>query len=192
MRLELSTVFKRLIALALLGAVCVTAYAFVAQPLWVRYEQYRQSSAQLEALLVRYRHVGGSAQALQAELDELRSHPVSQSGYLSGASGALAAAELQNHVKAIVKSAGGELKSTQILPIGDEGDFVRIAIRIQMPVRMDPLHKILHALESGQPFVFIDNVDIRRRKTRRRRRPEGDVGLDVRLDVYGYMRAGAA
>lgn len=192
MRPALPTALGRVVALALLAAVGAAAYGFVAGPLAARYQHDRQSSAQSSELLVKYRRIGAAADGLRAELAELRRRQAAQGGYLEGASSALAAAGLQNHVKAIVRSTGGELRSTQILPIQDEGEFVRIAIRVQMPVRIEPLQQILYNLERGKPFVFIDNIDIRRRKTRRRKiEPETDIELDVRFDAYGYLRAEA-
>ncbi len=193
MRMELPTIVGRVFALALFAAVSATGYSLVAEPLWARYQHDRQSSVQSSELLVNYRRIGAAVDGLQSEFEELGRRQATQGRYLEGASSALAAAALQNHVKAIVNATGGVLRSTQILPVRDEGEFVRISIRIQLPVRLEALHKILYTLESGKPFVFVDNIDIRRRKSRRRRKgPESEVELDVRLDVFGYMRADAA
>jgi hypothetical protein len=47
-------------------------------------------------------------------------------------------------------------------------------------------------LEAGQPFLFVDSVDISSRQARRRRRNQKtvaeNVDLSINYDVYGYMR----
>ncbi len=189
MKLELSPLQSRVVALTVLVMVCAAFYGLVVQPVWAKHQLYRQSIAQSKALLVKYRRIGAGLRDLRKELEELPKRQATQGVYLHGASDALAAAELQNHVKGIVTSTGGELRSTQILPIRNEEKFTRIAIRVQMRGRIDTLQKMFYILEAGKPFVFIDNFDIRRRKVRRRQNePERDVKLDVRFDLYGYMR----
>ncbi len=189
MTLKPMSILSRALALALLAAVCISAYAFVAQPIWARYESYRQSSVQSKELLAGYQRIGATAAALQTELIDLRSRQVVGGGYLAGASGSLAAAELQNHVKSIVSSAGAELRSTQILPLSDSGAVRRVGIRVQLPAQIGSLQRIAYALEGGKPYLFIDNVDIRRRKARKRAvAPEKEVDLEIRLDLYGYMQ----
>ena len=151
---------------------------------------FRQSRIQSTELLVKYQRIGSTVEALEVELAGLQIAQASQAGYLPGDSSALAAAELQNHVKNIVRSPGEELRSTQVLPVHEEAGVTRVAIRVQLPIRMQGLQEVLHTLESGVPFIFIDNVDVRRRKTSRRRLDTiEDVYLDVRFDITGYMRS---
>ena len=72
---------------------------------------------------------------------------------------------------------------------------MRTRAGLVMAVEVDPVTEQwrvagVKELEGGMPLVFIDNLDIRRRKTSRRRIDENqDVYMDVRFDVTGYMRA---
>ena len=53
------------------------------------------------------------------------------------------------------------------------------------------LHPILYALESERPFVFLDNLDVRNRRARRRAELEDlDPQLTIRFDLSGYLRPG--
>ena len=182
--------FSRALALAILAGTLAILYAVLVEPLWSSHQNFQQSRIQSTALLAKYQRIGNAVEALEAELAELRIAQASQAGYFSGDSSALAAAELQNLVKNIVRSAGEELRSTQVLPVRGEAGVTRIAIRVQLPIRMPGLQEVLHALESGIPFIFIDNVDVRRRKTNRRRLDTDEADyLDVRFDITGYMRS---
>lgn len=181
--------FARLLALVLLVGVCAGAYVAVVEPLWSDYRSSQQSRLQSAELLARYQRLGGSVEALEAKLAALLSAQAAQGGYLTGESSALAAASLQNLVKNIVGSTGEKIRSTQVLPVQRESGLMRIAIRVQVPIRIGGLRRVLHALEGGMPLVFIDNLDIRRRKVGRRRIEENeDVYMDVRFEVIGYLR----
>ena len=190
MRPGASTLFSRSLAVALLIGMGGALYAGIIEPLWDSHRNFRQTRVSSAELLAKYQKIARAVDALEGELAALRISQASQAGYLPGDSSALAAAELQTLVKNIVRSVGEDLRSTQILPVNEEAGVTRVAIRVQLPVRMQGLQKVLHTLESGVPFIFIDNVDVRRRKTSRRLlNTNEEVYLDVRFDITGYMRS---
>jgi len=200
--MSLSPLLSRALALAILGAFLWAAGALAVAPLVAKYRLNQETIARSGELLQRYRRLGRARPMLEAQLAEVRERLAPAGLYLAGASDALVAAELQNRVKAVVEEGGGKLNSTQILAARDEGSFRRVAIRVQMTVTVEPLQAVFYGLESAQPYLFVDNVDIRRRVTKRRRRqrrdqpaataPEGESQLTVRFDLYGYTRGGGA
>ena len=190
MRPGSSTLFSRALAVALLIGMGAVLYAVIIEPLWSSHQNFRQSRISSTEKLAKYQQIARAVNALEAELAALQIAQTSQAGYLPGDSSALAAAELQTLVKNIVRAAGEDLRSTQILPVKEEAGVTRVAIRVQLPVRIQSLQEVLHTLESGVPFIFIDNVDVRRRKTSRRlKNTNQEVYLDVRFDITGYMRS---
>jgi Type II secretion system (T2SS), protein M subtype b len=75
----------------------------------------------------------------------------------------------------------------------DEEGFRRISLRIQMTATTEELFKTLYALETGTPVLFVENLDIRSRYTRRRTN-QADLQmvqdaplLIVGFDLSGYM-----
>lgn len=190
MRQRSSSLFSRVLALALAVGASAILYAVLIEPLWISHQNSRQSRLQSAEHLAKYQRLGGAVEALKAELAAVQTAQASQAGYFPGESSSLAAAELQNHVKNIVRSAGEELKSTQVMPVQKEAGSGRVTIQVQLPIRIGGLQQVLHSLESGMPFIFIDNVDIRRRQAglRGRQDKNADVYLDVRFDLTGYMR----
>ncbi len=195
-----SPILGRLLALAILVAVVAGAYEFVFAPLSGRFAEYRESIAQSRELYVKYQQIAAGQTELETQLDALKRRERAEGGYLEGASETLAAAGLQNRLKSLFARAGGALKSLQILPAKPEEAFLRITVRAQLSADTNALRQILHALEADTPFLFVENVDLRKKKQRRRRRrrrqqeaaPVFDPGvLEVRFDVYSYMRAPA-
>jgi general secretion pathway protein M len=185
----------RLAALAILLALGWGAYVIALEPLYGRHRLQERIIAERQDLERRYMRIGAGRPALEAERDEVGRRLSPAGLYLEAASDSLVAAELQNRAKAAVEGSGGKLTSTQILAARDEGNFRRIGIRVQMTVTIEPLQNVLYTLESAKPYLFVDNLDVRRRVQRRRRRrnqtqPEAESRLTVRFDIYGYIRNG--
>lgn len=183
---------SRVIALILLVGVIAVPYVFIAQPLLAKQQENRDTIAQYRDQLRSYRRIAANRPQLQTRYEQLQRDPISQGAYLSGESEALVAAKLQNRVKTIIEANGGQLASTQILQSGDEDGFRVVTIRVRMTADIDSASKIFYALEAGQPFLFVDSVDISSRQARRRRRNQKtvaeNVDLSINYDVYGYMR----
>jgi general secretion pathway protein M len=179
---------SRAFALGILLALLLLAFFGVVSPLLGAYRQANAESEQYRAALEHTRHAAADLAALHAELARLKEHQASAVGFMRSANPSLAAAELQNRIKSSVEAAHGELRSTQILPARDEGAFRRISIRGQIAVNTAALQRVFYELESATPFLFLDNVEIRARPARRSTTPDDDPVLEVRFDLYGYMR----
>jgi len=186
--MALSPKLSRAFALTILVALLSFIYFGVVQPLLDHYAEALSSRAQLESALARARQTSRNLSELQAELARLKGHGVSGAGAIQSPNESLAAAELQNRIKSSVEGARGELRSTQILPSREEGAFQRISIRGQISVNLEALQRIFHEFESASPLLFLDNVDIRVRPERRSEVTTDNPVLDVRFDLYGYIR----
>lgn len=179
---------SRLLALGILAALLLLVFFGFVSPLLDAYRQAGAASEQYRAALEHTRNTGSDLAGLRAELARLKEHQASAVGFMQGSNPSLATADLQNRIKSSVEAARGELRSTQILPARDEGAFRRISIRGQIAVNMAALQRVFYDLESATPFLFLDNVEIRSRPARRSTSPDDDPVLEVRFDLYGYMR----
>jgi general secretion pathway protein M len=191
---KLSLPARRVIAIALLIAAIALPWRLIVLPVAARFAESAEQVATQEDMLLRYRRLADSRDALRQQLQVLQAQPASQEGYLTGESGTLVAAELQNLVRTIVERNGGRLESTQILPPTTEGQFQRITLRVRMSTDTEGVSHIFYELESMLPYLFIDGLDIVSRDRRGSRRPDGDTTepdtLSVTYDVYGFLRAG--
>lgn len=182
---------SRATALALLFGLILLAYAVVVAPLVAGYRQSEGAVAEARELLAGYRSVAARRDQLEAQLAALADRQDDSGLYLAGATDALAAAALQDDVKGAIEAGGGNLRSIQILPAEDEEGFRRVGVRVQLTATVNDLLRILHGIEAGRPFLFVDALEINNRRARRRNRDEAetmDPVLLVRLDVAGYQQ----
>jgi len=178
---------SRTLAISILVAIVGASYAFVIAPVLDEYLSTSQSVEAMRGVLERYRQKADQLPALHARLAELRRRSASASGFLQNASDALAAVQIQERVKALVGSAPGALKSTQVLPVQEEGKFRRVAIRVDMTMDVAAAQRFFYAIETGSPALFFDNLDIHG-PTIASREDQLKGVLNVKIDVYGYLR----
>jgi general secretion pathway protein M len=195
--LQPGSLLSRTLALVLLGLALVGAARLVVAPLVAAFQENAASIEEAEGLLQRYRALAEQRPAMAKRLATQEERAASAAGYLQGPSDALAAAQLQDRVKSVIEGAGGELRSTQILParpVEEDGGIRRAALRVQFAVTIGGLAETLYELESGQPYLLIDQLSVREQRTRRQRRdePEAEAQLDITLELSGYLRAAPA
>jgi general secretion pathway protein M len=192
--LQPGSLLSRTLALVLLALALLGGFRLVVAPLMAAFQDNAGRIEENEALLQRYLALAEQRQAMSDRLGAQQELAASAAGYLEGPSDALAAAQLQDRVKSVIEGAGGELRSTQILPAvavaGDAG-IRRAALRVQFAVTIAGLAETLYELESGQPYLLIEQLTVREQRTRRRRRdePESEASLDISLELSGYLHA---
>ncbi len=181
---------RRVLALSLLAALLGTGYLLLIAPVAAERALNAESIADDRDLLERLDRLAAMRSGLAARLDAVRRQQAAQAFYLTEATDALAAAELQERVRAVIAGGGVTLRSIQILPAQDEEGFRRIAIRVQVSTALEGLFEIAYALETTKPLLFIDNVDVQSRMVRQTTTgPAPDPMLAVTLDLYGYRPA---
>lgn len=190
--LQPGSVLSRTVAIALLAIALLAGYRMIMAPVLNAFRDGKARIEQAEELLQRYEALAQQRPLLNDRLAEQEERAASAAGYLQGPSDALAAAELQDRVKSVIEAAGGELRSTQILPAEQpEADLGvrRTTLRVHFVVTIEGLEESLYELETGQPYLVIDDVTVRQERVRRRRsEPRAQPMLDVSLQLFGYLR----
>ena len=182
--LHLSPSVRRLLALAIPVLLLGMVYAMLVRPSLAELSANSKAVSQLTDSLARYRQIAARGPELAQQADELRKTGAESEGYLPGESEAVAGAALQDRLKGLVARSGGQLGSIQILPAQQEGDARRITARGEMTLGTEGLRQVLYSIESDQPYLFIDSIDVRGAAGP----AGGDAALDIRFDVTGYMR----
>jgi general secretion pathway protein M len=181
------------LAVAILVGVLALPYLLVVAPVLDLYRSAEQELADARAQLGRAAVFASRVERLRAMLATLEQGNANRAEFLRGQNESLAAAQLQNQLKQFVDAAQAELKSTQTLPARKEGTLSRVTVRAQLTSSMAGVQAVIYAIESFSPRLFIDNLDIRARpQARGGQISRDDVLLDVRFDVYGYLRGGQA
>ena len=66
--------------------------------------------------------------------------------------------------------------------------FVRASVQVRLRCGMPELAAVLHALESGSPQLFVENLELLSRASYLGAAKEAG-GLDVSFTLYGYLLA---
>ncbi len=189
MSFELPPWASKLLGVALSLAVLGASYLYIVSPVLAAYRNAEESLVETRGLVERYEGLALGKAVHQDRLEELRIRQTGTGSYLSGATDALAAAELQERIRGLVIRHGGQLRSIQNLPARSDGGFRGIAVRVQFSANLSSFHLLLYELESEKPFVFVDNLDVRNRRGNRQAALENlDPQLMIRFDLSGYLR----
>lgn len=143
--------------------------------------------------LQRLQNIAAQRPRLEAELQKVQQAADQTQYYIQASTPAVGAAELQKLVKRIIDTQGGNLVSTQAMPVKQDGQLLRIAIRVRLGLELDQLAGIMHALEQGRPLLFIEDLSMRYRKPRGRTTRQlvpPKPNLDIFFILTGYMREG--
>jgi len=115
-----------------------------------------------------------------------------KSGLLNKQStGALASAELQEFIKKTIVEAGGQLSSTQALPVTIKNEFSRITVSVRMTGNSQVLRAVLYKIETSTPLIIINQIEIRPiRGIRSRMTQQIELSneLDINFQAVSFMR----
>jgi len=115
-----------------------------------------------------------------------------ESGYLnSQETEALASADVQELIKKVIVEAGGQLSSTQVLPVTNKNDFSRITVSVRMTGSSEVLRSVLYQIETSTPLIIIDQLDIRpMRGVRNRKTHQIDPSneLNINFQAVSFMK----
>lgn len=180
---------SRLAAIGLLAAVIAAVAVFAVMPTLQAYDDTEIALARAKEQVIGFERVARGRSAYAARLEELTARESASQVYLQGETDALAAARLQDQVSGVIERHGGTVRSIQSLPGQDDEDFRRVSVRVQFTGTTESLFQAVYSLETARPFVFIDNLDIRNRRSRRRANRQSDnPALNVTLDLSGFVR----
>jgi general secretion pathway protein M len=114
---------------------------------------------------------------------------MSGSPFLEGRTVTVAGAALQQRVVAAVRDAGGNVLSSQVDLQGSQAKQGYISLSVNCEVGQGALQQLLYDLESGMPFLFIDQLVVQLPQS------GGGVGVEteaarmrVQIDVSGQWQ----
>ncbi len=180
---------RRLAILVLVAAVLLIAGP-VAGLVWYVNHYYDVKLAEKQDRIERFQRIASTRAAVSRQLDAMRAKETRKFFLRTGAT-ALSAAEAQEAVSSIVNSSGGKLITMQAPTSREEGRYRQVTTVVQMTANVQALRRILHALESNMPYLFVDNVTIRSQVTGQHRSAPGqEPEMFVSFDVSGYTPLG--
>lgn len=105
--------------------------------------------------------------------------------------GALASAEVQEFIKKTIVEAGGQLSSTQALPVITKNEFSRLTVSVRMTGNSEVLRAVLYKIETSAPLIIINQIDIRPMRgirNRMTRQIDQSNELSINFQAVSFMR----
>lgn len=151
---------------------------------------------QLREQQQRYAGLLSQGDALKQQLEQARNDPASSTSLLPGDDPSAVAADLMQRVADLISShasTGGGCSLTQRMPITPEQDgaepYRQVKVSLTLECAIEPLTAILHELEYQRPFLFVDEMSIRRGADAPLKGGAGK--LVAHLLVRGYLQPAA-
>jgi general secretion pathway protein M len=181
---------SRQLAGGLLLLALIVGVALVAVPTWYFYNRYDRELADRREKVERFGRIAGTRADIARQLEAMRAKDTRKFFLRSGAP-ALSVAEAQEIIRGMVESSGGRLITMQALPSKDEGRYRQVSAQVQLAANIHALRKILHAIETHVPLLFIENLMVKTQVPGNfKPGPGAEPEMFVTFDVHGYSLAG--
>jgi general secretion pathway protein M len=195
---ELSPRERRGAALIVLALLLWTAWWLLVQSWFL--DPLNALNEQADALRTqqqRYAAILQQRDGLEQQLQAARRDPSSRTSLLPGEDPSAVAADLMQRSLDLVKAhadQGPGCEVTQRMPITPDRDsaepYRQVKVSLTLECAMEPLANLLHDFEYGQPFLFVDNLSLRRATSAP---ASGGAGrLQVHLLLRGYLQQAPA
>lgn len=182
---------QRWLAVALLVAVILVVSLVVIVPVVNKGLELHEAKNNLVFRLQQYERILAKKDAVNESMNAIKDQ-YQKGGLLNRQStGALASAEVQEFIKKTIVEAGGQLSSTQALPLGTKNEFSRITVSVRMTGNSEVLRAVLYKIETSIPLIIIDQIEIRpmrgvRSKITRQIEPSNE--LNINFQAVSFMR----
>lgn len=186
----MSPAVSRLAALLVLAIALLVGWGVTVEPYRALLAAQDEALAERRERLERLTRIAGGVPALTRALDTVAAAPVAGDPYLSGASDPLAAAALHGLLGRLAEQAGVAVSMVTPVAATDAREAGRIALSVGASGPLDGVQRLLHAVETERPLLFVEELElVNPSTTATQLAPSGQPMVSVRLRVAGYRRA---
>jgi general secretion pathway protein M len=178
---------ERIVALVILALVILAAHAVLVAPLVALYDAREKRIEILSMRALRVAAQNGTGDEAARQLATVESSGQARAIFWPGATEAVAAATLQEQMRALLAEAGAEVQSTEALPPVADGNFSRIALKLRFSGDIDQVSRVVHGIETMKPALVIERLAIHGQNSTREDAP----GLLVEMQLFGFAESGA-
>ncbi|MGZ5010231.1 MAG: type II secretion system protein GspM [Methylobacter sp.] len=198
---------QRWLAVALLLAAILLVILAVIVPVVNKGLELHETRNSLVFKLQQYERVLAIKDAVIENMTAIKEQYQARGLLNRQSTGALASAELQDFIKRTIVEAGGQLSSTQALPVsafspgngrssasvqsGAKNEFNRITVSVRMTGNSKVLRSVLYKIETSTPLIIINQIEIRPVRgvrSRTTRQIELSNELDINFQAVSFMR----
>lgn len=145
----------------------------------------------------RFRETSKQRAEIEKRLTDVRNFEQSNQAFLAQTDPAGAAADLIQRMKQAVSEHGGtdqnrcQVLTHQQLSGGKPELYEKVTVQVRMRCDLEPLSSIIYQLESGKPYLFVEQLMIYKQNygyvAPGQKQPQQSA-LDIRFNLSGYMR----
>lgn len=182
---------QRWLAVGLLIAVILIVSLVVIMPVVNKGLELHEAKNNLVFRLQQYERILARKDAVIASMNAIKEQHHERGLLNSQGTGALASAEVQEFIKKAIVEAGGQLSSTQALPVNTKNEFTRITVSVRMTGNSEVLRAVLHKIEASIPLIIINQIDIRPMRgirSRSTRQIEPSNELNINFQAVSFMK----
>ena len=182
---------SRILAVSILIGMVLIFVLLIIGPLISKAIVLNESKNNLVSKLQQYERILAKADLIAASMENINKEQDTIGYFNLQATDALASADMQEFIKKTIVEAGGQLSSTQALPVNNKDEFKRITVSVRMTGNSQILRNVLYKLETSEPLIIINQIDIRpMRGTRNKvtRQMEASNDLNVNFQAVSFMR----
>ena len=184
---------SRLTAILLFVIVLILVYLLCFHWFILRHLEYSEEISGLSDQLGRFQRVAAQRPEYENLLQSLQERRSDENLFLSGRDFNEAAAGMSERLGQMISVQAEEscqIVSRQPVRPRVEERFQKVTVNVRMRCGIEDLKKVLYALETGVPMIVADEVTVIKPRSRRRRAGEDDSSniLDIRFNMYGYLR----
>lgn len=179
------SLWQRLLAVAVALFVILVVYKILISPIFSFWENQRREIETLSAKHTRYMDLLASKDNIHRQ-SQLLVAQLFETGILrEGTAPAVVAADIQSQIGKIISDIGGTILSTSDLPVIQKETMTYVGLHVNFEGNLSAVVKLLESCETSKPFIFVDNLTIRRPDMTQpnEKTPELSVGLDI----YNYL-----
>jgi len=153
---------RLMVGLALAVAVLLGGWLLVVEPILEHNRTASELVPAREQVLLQKRELIARRAAINAELQATaaRFEKLSQ-GFLTSATPAVAASELQKIVKDMAAQAKTEVRSERILPPAERGELLEIPVEIAVSCEIRQLVDLLAQLDGASKLLPVQDIKVR-------------------------------
>lgn len=184
---------SRLTAILLFAIVVILVYLLCFHWFILRHLEYSEEIAALSGQLGRFQRVAAQRPEYENLLQSLQERRSDENLFLSGQDFNEAAAGMSERLGQMISVQAEEscqIVSRQPVRPRVEERFQKVTVNVRMRCGIEDLKKVLYSLETGVPMIIADEVTVIKPRSRRRRSGEAETDniLDIRFNMFGYLR----
>lgn len=187
MTLSLRPAFRRAIALFILAALLFFAWTALIGPTVASYAERQYQIEETRYQLGKFEVLAARKDGAEQQLERATAAYASRGEFLREETPALASANLQTRLRAIVSANGAVMSAARTIPAKQRDGFQAVTLRITLTGDLDAVKKTMHKIEANVPYLIIDNLDL---KPSRIQGAPQFISLDASFDVIGFLNSG--